>query len=238
MTALTRNTDLPICALALLLAGCSASSSLERSFRTTVPDLQLHAKGDEHFVTSKDGNLIGSTVFSSEERVVQVEDFINNHRSDFGIATGDTLQFVKAGPEFDFQFGDRLLTAVPILQSINGMRILDREQLGVFDLESGQLKAVKIAVTDPAPLKKIPLPIRRDNIQSLAAKFLETQGIVSAGMTVSDNPAYSLALGMSGFEVRCTANPNSLFFTRVRLLVNTDDGMVAFLSKEEIDVPQ
>lgn len=238
MATLTRKTALIICALVLLLAGCSPSSSLEKSLRTTVPDLQLHTKGDEHFVVSKDGNLIDSTVFSSEERVVQVEDFINKHRSDFGIAANDTLQFVKPSPEFDYQFGGRLLTAVPLLQSINGMRILDREQLGVFDLESGQLKAVKITVTDPAPLKRIPLPIRRDNIQSLATKFLEAQGIVSTGITVSDNPAYSLALGMAGFEVRCTSNPNSLFFTRIRLLVNTDDGTVVFLSKEEIHVPK
>jgi hypothetical protein len=238
MAALTRNTALIICALVLLLAGCSARSSLEKSLRTTVPDVQLHTKGDEHFVVSKDGNLIDSTVFSSEERVVQVEDFINKHRSDFGIATNDALQFVKPSGEFDFQFGDRLLTAVPLLQSVNGMRILDREQLGVFDLESGQLKAVKITVTDPTPLKKIQLPTKRDNIQTLATTFLEAQGIVSSGMTVSEDPAYSLALGIAGFEVRCTSNPNSLFFTRIRLLVNADHGTVTFLSKEEIDAPK
>jgi hypothetical protein len=203
-----------------------------------VPDLQLHTKGDERFIVSKHGNLIESTVFSSEERIVQVEDFINKHKLDFGIATNDTLEFLNPIPEFEFQFEDRLLSAVPLLQSINGVRILDREQLGVFDLESGQLKALKITVTDPTPLKRIPLPNRRDNIQSLATKFLESQGIVSSAMTVFDKPAYSLALGMAGFEVRCTANSNSPFFTRIRLFVNTDNGAVVLLSKEEIDGPK
>lgn len=238
MADLTRNTALMIWALVLFLAGCSTSSYLEKSLRDNVTDLQIHGKGDAHFVATRDGNLVDSTVFSSEERQIQLEDFINKYKLDFGITTSDNLQFVRHGTEFDFEFAEKIMTGLPLLQYINGLRILDREQLGVFDLESGALKAAKISVADPASLKGISIPKSKDNIQSLAAQFLEAQRIVCAEMTIFDEPAYSLAAGLAGFEVRCTSKPNSQYFMRIRLLVNTDSGRVVFLSKEEIDVPQ
>lgn len=238
MAARTRRTGLIIGTLVLFLAGCSTSSFLEKSLRGKVTNLQIHSKGGEHFVVIKDGNLVDVTVFSSEERLILLEDFINKYKLDFGIATSDSLQFVKPNPEFDFEFGEKLLTAVLVFQYINGMRILDREQLGIFDSESGALKAVRINVTDPTSLKRVTMPKRKDIIQSLAARFLEAQGIVITKITAFDDPVYSVAAGMAGFEVRCTSRTNSQYFMRIRLLVNTDSDTVVFLSKEEIDVPQ
>jgi hypothetical protein len=238
--ATRRHSSVPVIAASVFLAvaGCGTRTSLERSMRRTVPDTQVHVAAHEHFVSTKAGNLLQSTVFSAAERAAEVGDFINAHRVDFGIGPMDTLQFAAPEPESEFEFGDRLLTAVTLLQSVNGMRIVDREQLGLFDLESGELKAIKVAVTDPVALQNIRPPRRTDNIQSLAARFLESRGITNTGLTVSDSPAYSVVLGMAGFEARCTSKPNSPLFTRIRLIVNTDTGVVAFLSKEEIHVPQ
>ncbi|MGB7624770.1 MAG: hypothetical protein WBN92_20680 [Terriglobia bacterium] len=238
MADFTRNTILIICALVLLLAGCSTGSYLEKSLRDRVSDLQIHSKGDSHFVVTRNGNLAGSTVFSIEERQVQVEEFINKYKSDFGITSNDDLQFVRYGTEFDFEFADRVMAGLPLLQYINGLRILDREQLGVFDLESGTFKAAKISVADPSSLKGVSIPRNKDAIHSMAAKFLQAQGIVCTEMTIFDEPAYSLAAGLAGFEVRCTAQPNSQYLMRIRLLVNTDSGRVVFVSKEEIDIPK
>ncbi len=238
MADLSRNTAQMIFTLVLFLAGCSTSSYLEKSLRDKMSDLQIHRKGDAHFVVTRDGNLANSTVFSIEERQVQLEEFINKYKLDFGITSDDDLQFVRHGTELDFEFANTILTGLPLMQYTNGLRILEREQLGVFDLESGALKAAKISVADPSSLKGVSIPKNNDTIQSLATQFLNAHGIVCTGMTVFEEPAYSLAVGIAGFEVRCTSRLNSQYLMRIRLLVNTDSGRVVFLSREEIDIPQ
>ena len=237
MTDLTRNIALLIYGLASILAGCSTASLLERSLQKQVPDLQIHRKGDAHFVVTKEGNLVGATVFSMEERQIQLEEFINKYKAEFGIRSNGPVLFVRQGSEFDLELTDRVLTGLPLLQSVNGLRILELDQLGVFDLESGSLKAAKIHVADPDSFKDLSMPKHTDTIPSLAAQFLRARGTACSPITVIDEPAYSLAAGMAGFEARCTARPNSQYFTRLRLLVNTDSGRVVMLSREEIDLP-
>jgi hypothetical protein len=236
MTAPTRNTALMICTLIVFLAGCSTRSYLEQSLREHATDLQVNKKGDVHFVATRDGNLAGATVFSTEERQVQLEEFINTYKADFGITSNDHVVFVQDSTEFDFEFGDKIMTGLPLLQSINGLRILELEQLGVFDLESGSLKAAKIRIADPASLRGVSIPKHTDTIQSFAGQFLQDRGIACDKITIFDKPAYSLAAGMAGFEARCTARPNSQYRIRLRLLVNPESGNIAMLSREEIDL--
>jgi hypothetical protein len=236
MTNPARSTTLVICALLLSLVGCSTNSYLERSLRDKVTDLQIHRKGQAHFITTRDENLADSAVYSAEERQVQLEEFINKYKSDFGITSHDKLTFVRHGSEFDFEFAEKVMGGLPMLQYISGLRILEREQLGLFDLKSGTLRAAKISVTEPSSLKGVSIPKKTDTIQSLAIQFLQVQGIACSGITVLNEPAYSLAVEMAGFEARCTAKSNSQYLMRIRLLINAESGKVVLLSKEETDL--
>jgi len=216
------------------LAGCAGTTALQQRLRDRLGDAVARSQGGRHLASSRQGNLGDAAVFSREERQVQLEDFILRHRAELGASRDAALQFVPAGAEADFQQGGRLLVAVPLSQAAGGFRILDRQQLGVFDLETGALTSAGVHLVEPASLKPFPLPKNREPVPALATAHLRRLGLRPEELTVAEDPAYSVAVGAAGFEVRCTARRPGLLL-RIVLLVHPELDSVVVVSRQEVD---
>jgi hypothetical protein len=221
---------------AAALAACAATSPLQQQIRSRLGDAVVESRGDRHVVSSRQGNLAEAAVFSPQERQAQLEGFINRYRSEFGVERVAPLEFVADGGELDFEQGGRLLVAVPLAQASGGYRILDRPQLGVFDLETGALTSAGMRLVDPASLTAIPAPKNREAVRVLAVAFLRGRGLVADTMTVSEDLAYSVEAGAAGFEVRCTSRSRPGALMRLRLLVHPERNAVVLVSQEEVDL--
>ncbi len=185
----------------LLLAGCSS--------------IPLKVVGNEYRLTvEKKGNIADSEAKTAEERVAVLSATLKDRRKELGGAgiEKDALTFMPyAESSFILPDGEAQVLTV-LYQTYKGARVLDGLQYGSFDLKTGELRAVRAFLKDPA---KLPDPPQADMTAWSAAhrvfrEYLQKHKAAKINFLIEEQPVVSAGLGVAGYLARYSRrNPDA-----------------------------
>jgi hypothetical protein len=190
-------------------------------------------------VSKNKGNIASDEAKTSEERVTVLGRTLVDRRSELG-ASGVSKSGLTFAPYAESNVllpnGEPQVLTV-IFQTYKGARVLDGLQYGSFDQKTGELRAVRAFLKDPA---KLPDPPQADmpawsRAHEVFRDYLREHKATQINFTIEEQPVISASLSVAGYLARyARRNPdNSL--SRFAAIVDPSTKKVHVLYDMETD---
>ena len=210
----------------LLLAGCAG--------------IPVQVVGSEHRLTLKEGgNLADDEASTAPERVAVLTAALKDRREELGGAGigKDELTFTPyAESVFILPNGETQVLTV-LYQTYQGARVLDAVQCGGFDQKTGELRALRATLKDPA---KLPEPPQADmgawaKAHQVFREYLRQHKAAKIDFTVDEQPVVSAALGVAGYLAHYSRRNPDTSLSRFAAIVDPATGSVHVLNDSSTD---
>jgi hypothetical protein len=213
--------------LAVVTAACSS-----------VP---LKVVGNEYRLTvpKNKGNIAPNEAKTPEERVAVLERTLTDRRSELGasgVSKGDLAFAPYAESAVLLPDGEAQVLTV-VFQTYKGARVLDGLQYGSFDQTTGELRALRAFLKDPA---KLPDPPQADmaawsKAHQVFRDYLREHKATQINFTIEEQPVISATLGVAGYLARYARRNADGSLSRFAAIVDPSTKAVHVLYDMETD---
>ena len=225
----------------ILHSGCSLSTKLAKDLEeknSNLSNVTINLQKQSGTIRIGSGNLLDSVTFSTIERSEQLKDFIVKNKTYFTIPQNLEIEFLPDTSELIFDVGGIPFSALYLYQSYKGVKILENQQQGIFNAETGELKIVSIDLHNTLSLTNINIPSNKAQTQvsKLVNQFLEKRLLPRNEYKVSTELFISTANNICGYKVDYLQTLSEYEVIKLVLLINPEENRLAVFSSQQIDL--